>query len=126
MKKAYTLIEVLTISVLLAFFLVAFYEGSQRMAVATMSLQARNEALLQSRRIGEAWRNGVVISSTTSGYFFNGVAFTVAQATTQRGAAYGPTGRTLTRLALTLGWREIDPNSNGSRKQTISDVYFKY
>lgn len=125
-KRGYTLVEVLMVSMLLAFFLVGFYEGSQRMAVATLVQQDRAEALLMGRKLGEQWKNGVDISGVSTGFFLNGVGYNVAQAT----SAYSATGSSLTQLALTIGWSEPDPNGTGSnpspRAQHIKDVYLKY
>lgn len=123
--RGFTLIEVLTVSILLAFFLVGFYEGSQRMAAASMVAQNRTEALLQNRRVGELWRAGgpSAISGLASGNFLNGIGYTLSTNTLPD--TYSATNSTLTRLAVTLGWREIDPNSSGSLKMTLKNIYFQ-
>lgn len=123
---AFTLIEVLTVTVLLSFFLVGFYEGSQRMASAAMTCENRNEAMMQSRRLGNLWQAGgaSAISGITGGNFLNGIAYTLSTNTLPD--AYTASGSTLTRLALTLGWNETDPNSSSARPMRIKDVYFRY
>ena len=120
-SPGFTLIEVLVVTTLLAFFLVAFYEGSQRMAIATIAQQNRTEALLQGRRIGERWRAGTTISAITRSYFLNGTAYTVSQVTSTYGA-----NSSLRQLALTLGWKEPNPNSITPLSKSVKDVYFKY
>lgn len=121
-KNGFTLIEVLTVSMLLAVFLVGFYLGSQRMAMAAHLQQNRTEALLQLKRVGNKWRAGQNISTITGGNFINGTAYTVGSTST----SYSATNASLTKLALTVGWREPDPNSTTSRKQQMKDLYFKY
>ncbi len=123
------MLEVLTVSVLLAFFLVGFFEGSRWLAFSTRVQQNRTEALMQSRRVGESWRAGVDVSGITEGYFLNGTTWTLGQNTTaytSAGGAAPSSGTSLKRLSLTLGWREADPTSAGSRQMKIHDVYFKY
>ena len=121
----YTLIEVMVISILLGSFLVAFYEGSARMAVSTRVNQNRTEAIMQLRRYGQQWRSGLSVNGITSGnpgYFINGTTFTLDKAQ----SSYSATNSSLTKLSLTLGWSEPNPNSTAARKQKINDVYFKY
>jgi|GEM_PF-2082417 Tfp pilus assembly protein PilV len=122
--EGFSLLEVMAMSVLLAAFLVGFYYGSMRMSSSMLVQQDRNEALLQSRRIGEGWRAGVTVSGITKGYYLNGVAYTASMATTQSSAS------TLKKLALTLSWNEPDPDSSGNnpapRNMHIKDVYLKY
>jgi len=124
--QGYTLLEVMAVSVLLAAFLIGFYYGNMRTASSMLVQQDRNEALLQSRRIGEGWRSGVTVSGITKGYYLNGVAYTVSMASTQT----SETNSTLKRMAVTLSWKEPDPNSTGSnpaaRNMYIKDVYLKY
>ena len=112
-------------SVLLGFFLVGFYQGSQRMALSMLVEQDRNEALLQSRRIGELWRGGGSVPSTANAqYFLNGIAYTLS--TNSLPDQYGATNSTLSRLGLTLTWKEPNPNSLSARNMYIKDVYFQY
>jgi Tfp pilus assembly protein PilV len=122
----YTLLEVLAMSVLLVMFLVGFYLGSMRMSASMLVQQDRNEALLQSRRLGEGWRAGVTISGITKGYYLNAVPYTVSTATTQT----SETNSTLKKLSVTLSWKEPDPNSTGAsptpRNMHIKDVYLNY
>ena len=123
-KSGFTLLEVLTVSMLLAFFLVGFYEGSQRMAVGMHSAQNRTEALMQLRRIGNNWRAGQNITGINSGNFLNGTNYTVTSAQSNYSSSV-PTS-SLTQLAVTVSWSEIDANSKYPRPQYIKDVYFKY
>lgn len=121
-KKAFTLLEVLVVSIVMGFFLVGFYEGIQRMALATRVSQNRTEALMQLRRIGHKWRAGEVVTGITSGYFLNGTAYTVGQAT----ASYSATSSTLSKLAVTVGWSDPDPNSTAQKRKRLKDLYYKY
>lgn len=121
-RGGFTLLEVLVMSIVLGFFLLGFYEGSQRMAVSMRLNQNRTEALMQLRRIGQKWRAGEVVTGITSGYFLNGTAYTVGQST----ATYSATNSTLTKLAVTVGWSEPNPNSTAQRKMRLKDLYYKY
>lgn len=121
-QKAFTLLEVIVLSIVLGFFLLSFYEGMQRMAFATRANQNRTEALMQLRRVGGKWRAGEVVTGITSGYFLNGTAYTVGEST----ATYSASSSTLTKLAVTVGWSEPDPNSTGQSRKRLKDLYFKY
>lgn len=124
LSGGYTLLEVLAMSVLLATFLTGFYLGSMRLSSAMLVQQDRNEALLQSRRVGELWRSGGNISGLSSGNFLNGVPYTVTYALTQYSGH--ASNSTLNRLAVTIGWNEPDPNSTNPRAQHLKDIYATY
>ena len=91
--------------------------------MATLLQQNRTEALIQSRRLGERWRAGTTLPpGNSTGLFLNGTAYTLTPVV----SAYGASGSSLQQLAITLGWKEPDPNAITPRSRSIKDVYFKY
>jgi len=123
MKRGYTLLEILAVSLLLSGFLIAFMEGSRVMSIATQAQQNQNEAILITRQADINWRSGVQTPSAQStGLFINGTGYTLTSAIN----SYSASESSLRRLALTISWNEPRFDSTQPRAKQLKHVAFSY
>ncbi len=121
MREGYTLLEVLAVSVLLAGFLVAFFEGSQTIGAASYSQQNRLEALMVLLRESSRWRVDDTTHNDSTGVFGNGVGYTLYSSP----VTFTQSGKGWKRLASTVSWLEPDLNSQSTRALTSRRITFK-
>lgn len=126
MKKGYTLLEILAVTILLAGFVVCFFEGVQMMSAATMSQQNRLEATMVAMGELSRWRVDPAYPSWsaagyTVGAFGNGVGYTLSGRfdTTVMGL------QTWKKYACTIQWREPVVGGASSRVLTTSQISVK-
>lgn len=123
MKKGYTLLEILAVSLLLSGFLIAFMEGSRVMSIATQAQQNQNEAILIARQADMNWRSGATgFPSAGAGNFINGTEYTLTTA----GDSYSALASSLQKLALTISWNEPRFDSTQPRSKELKHVAFSY
>lgn len=121
MRKGFTLLEVLAVTILLAGFVVGFFESSQTIAAASFSQQNRLEALMVLLKETSRWRVDNSVTGNASGTFSNGTEYGLAS----NAAAFTQSGKGWNRLACTVSWVEPVLESQKTRTLTERRIAFK-